>query len=117
MRFTISRTSTRYRYPDSDDEAEATRPCEGATLADIDEHSYFTFKSITEATRRNPHLTFEKVDGRVRTVGKPTRQWVIDIDSLDDLMALHHEHGALVIERNDGDHRLAHIDIYDDYRE
>ena len=103
MRFTISRTS---QYGE-------TQPCPEATRGKVPTHSYYTFRTITEALKRYPDLVFEKVDGQIRTVGELTEQWVVDIESLEDLMSIYEREGSLIIEADHRSHRQPHIEIYD----
>lgn len=43
--------------------------------------------------------------------------WAIELNSLEDLMALYHKYGKLIIEANWYDGETPNIEIYDDYRE
>lgn len=108
MRFTIGRTSV------WDDEVQ---PCPEAFRADVQTYSYYTFRTVAEAKKRYPDLEFTKTPTGVRTDRGTTPEWVVDVDSIDDLMALYAAHGRIVIEPNWHNYEQPHIDIYDTYRE
>lgn len=107
MQFIVSRSS---QYGDA-------RPCDEARQARVVGHTYWTFKSVAEASKKYPDKTFEKTPGGVRTVGKRESAWVVDIDTIDDLMKFTSKHGSVVIQPWSHNHELTEIEIYDDYRE
>jgi hypothetical protein len=107
-RFTISRAS----LWDHD-----MQPHKSATREKMTRHSYYTFKTVAAAKKRYPLLEFEKVSGGVRTLGHQVDAWIIDFDSLDDLMKFWADVGSVVIDTDTHDHQQPHITIYDDYLE
>ena len=109
MRFIISRTS---QWSDSD-----TPPCPEAVQADVETYGYYTFRSVADAKAKYPNREFEKTTDGVRTIGKTERLWVVDIETIDDLLRLYQKYGALVIQPFYRNHKLVEIEIYDDYRE
>lgn len=110
MRFTISRASKGI--------ADESAPCDEAVRGNLRVWSYYTFRSVSEANKRYPNLTFEKIQGGgVRSDRGYEPEWFIEVDTLDALLALESKYGQLVIERHWRNHEQLNIEIYDDYRE
>lgn len=117
MKFTITRTSL---YGDEG------KPCEGAIPCEVTIVERRTFKTPEEFDEKMSCFEgkwLEKgtnhriIDGYIaRDIGKKDC-WAVEINSLEDLMALQRKYGDLVIETNWADEETPNIEIYDDYRE
>lgn len=116
MKFTISRTSN----------WDNENPCEEATPYEVIRVDVRTFKTPEEFDKKLAYREgkwLEKgtnhrvINGCIaRDVGTE-RCWAIEVNSLEDLIALYHKYGSLVIETNMWDRETPNIEIYDDYRE
>jgi len=120
MRFRVTRTSGKY--------GDAA-PCVGVTLGDIEQWDIRTYelpeehdareegswagRGTNHQVRRGPRG--EAIGIKRQMASEPA--WFIDIESLEALMALHAEHGALVIETDERDGDIPTIEIYDGWRE
>ncbi len=116
MKFTITRTSI------WDDK----KPCEEAMPYEVTYIDMRTFKTPEEfdnklGSRQGKWLengtNHRKIDGYIARDLGTTKCWAIEINSLEDLMALYHKYGELVIATNTRDKETPNIEIYDDYRE
>jgi hypothetical protein len=107
-RFTINRASLG---------VDETQPHKSAKREKMTRYGYFAFKTVAEAKRRYPDREFEKVRGHVRTLGREVDAWIVDFDSLDDLMAFVADVGSVVIEMDSHNGDEHWITIYDDYLE
>ncbi len=58
-----------------------------------------------------------EVKNNVIKNGETEKCWAIEINSLEDLIALYRKYGELVIQTNMWDRETPEIEIYDDYRE
>lgn len=116
MKFTITRTST---YGNN-------KPCEEAMPYEVTYVDMRAFKTPEEFDEKfglragkwlETGTNHRKINGYIaRDIGTE-KCWAIEINSLEDLMALCHKYGDLVIETNMWDKETPNIEIYDDYRE
>ena len=116
MLFTISRTS-----------GWDKKPCDEAFEKDISYIHVRTFGSFEEFDERfgtlegkwlskgRDHCVNE--DGHIQRVEEREGKFVIELNSLEDLMAFYKKHGNIVLEDSSYKDVAAHIEIYDDYRE
>ena len=107
--FIVTRTSAPFDNP--------PQPCPEARPDKCDAFTYWTFKTIAEAKKRHPDRAFEKLPDGVRSPNGPEPVWVIDVESIDDLMSLYATHGRLIVEPWWRNHEVPCIEFYDDWRE
>jgi hypothetical protein len=122
MRFAVKRTSV---YD------ENQQPIEEAVEGTTDYWDVRTFKSEEEHDERfghrekwrdqgTDHQTVYGPRGGVQGIKRklgPHKAWFIEIDTLEEFMALYGKYGPIVISGALGDESVPCIEIYDDYRE
>lgn len=108
MKFIIERTSNSIK-----------KPCRGAKQEEID-CCDIRVDSLEKTKEKYPGVSWEGYynwKGGCRKDYKEKR-WVIEIDSLEDLMKLKYKYGNIVIHSDTwGNSDLQVIEIYDDWRE
>lgn len=116
MKFTISRTSM---YGDG-------KPCEEAMPYEVTNVDIRTLKtpeefdrilSLREGKWLENGTNHRIIDGRIARDTGTIKCWAIEVNSLEDLLALYHKYGELIIGTNLYDGETPNIEIYDDYRE
>lgn len=123
MIFRVSRTS---EYNDE------VPPCSRAVKGKAGEWDRRTFRSPEEYDAKLGMLRTWSSDGTdhqivrdaqgaptgiKRRVGEETA-WFLDLGSLEDLLRFQAEHGDLIVQAVDDQREaVAHIEVYDDYRE
>lgn len=113
MKFMISRTSV----------WEPTEPpVEGAVLEEVVKTQRGTWSSLEAARADNGKGWFfrygtfnHRQDGSGVAHDYRDHQYVLEVGSLEQLVALVEREGRIVIES--GDHPMPTIEVYDDYRE
>ena len=97
---------------------DAPKPCPEARRDMCDTFKYWTFKTIAEAKERHPAKTFQKLPGGgLRSADGAKSVWVVDVESIDDLLSLYRAQGRLIIEPWWLNHDMPCIEFYDDWRE
>jgi hypothetical protein len=122
VKLIISRTSNHF-----DDD---TPPCEGATqetVTRIDERTFHTPEQFQAACREDwfargiNHRTLwgprGGIQGIARDFPNDMTVWFIEINTLEDLLALQDREGQLVIGTYFHNSDYREIEVYDDYRE
>lgn len=116
MKFVISRTSSWGNE----------KPCEEATpyeIADIDIRNFKTPEEFDKEVGFRVGKWYDKgtnhriIDGHIARDISTIKCWAIEINSLEDLLALHRKYGQLVIQTSMWNKETPEIEIYDDYRE
>lgn len=117
MKFHISRTSAYEEKPCEEAVQEYFTALDSRTVPTIEEarkHHWFKdwYENGVNHREENGHIVCDSKEKRP--------YWVIEINSLDDLLALEKKYGSLVIERPGwmGPKGIDYeVEIYDDYRE
>lgn len=112
MRFTIHRTSE-YRTE--------VQPCKGAYQVDsfqVDERTVKDPSKIPDGKDwYSKGINHRVVKGHIFR-DFPVKVWVVDIESLEELLEFTKEHGEIVLSGSSWRSReFAALEIYDDYRE
>lgn len=69
-------------------------------------------------TRTSLHSDQKPCDEAFSTIVDNSKRWMIEVDSLSELIDLKTKYGDLIIQENIvGNDSLLEIEIYDDYRE
>lgn len=116
MKFTIRRTSG----------WEDEKPCEEATPCEVTRVDIRSLKTPEEFDNRlglregkwlENGTNHRKIDGHIARDMGTVKCWAIELNSLEELIALYYKYGELVIATNMWDKETPSIEIYDDYRE
>jgi GTP:adenosylcobinamide-phosphate guanylyltransferase len=97
MKFIVSRTTVSLR--------KSRKPCDEATEADLTPLDYRTVKTLDDAKKKvwykdwlEGGLNHREEAGMVVCDSKiKEKQWVVDIDSLEDLIAFQEKYGEILI--------------------
>lgn len=114
MRFWITRTSVWSGHPGVEEAHLGMRPCyDTRTFKTFEEYDKRGFRDGRFLDRGTEHEVLPNGEGiRRRIKGEPG--WFVEVESLEDLMALNQRYGVLIISTHEG---VPSIEIYDDYRE
>lgn len=122
MKFLISKTSGSYQ-----DDDEELPPIPGATIVEYDDMDIRTISSPEEFDARFPeqkwiapeYSDYGVMNGRIHRKRGTQKLWTIDVETLEELIALAEKEGhPVIVWAPDVQERLpARIEIYNYYRE
>lgn len=110
MKFIVLRTSMRY--------SDGEKPCEGCTrerVIRIDERVVDSHEKLLYEDWFARGENHRVVSGRIRR-DIIEEDWVLEINTIDELLEFSRVHGEKIIVSNNGENNPS-IEIYDDYRE
>lgn len=124
MKFLIRRTSNRFRF---DPDKPPIKGCRAEKFTAVETYAFKSFDAYEVVHRMpftargsNHRLILGPRGGKygiARDFVDSKLGWFIDVDSLEELLALADCQGEVIIGRNDDNEDIRQIEIYDGYRE
>ena len=114
MRFWITRTSVWSGHPGVEEAQLGIRPrYDTRTFKTFEEYDKRRFRDGRFLDRGTEHEVLPNGEGIRRRI-EDKEAWFVEVESLEDLMALNQRYGNLIISTHDV---VPSIEIYDGYRE